>query len=174
MFSFNPCGGCRLRTLKRRSEMERLFLVGTTISLAASWIYIFLLRARISECMRYIQKRIERASPVRWSGDSSAGEEGEAEYTGNPPPSQLDGAISSLLGRATTAERPQPIVEILGNHSSFYYRCSDCSRIFLLPEDRPPKEAARELFRSFGEHVEEEHSLLHSVADQRERRPLEA
>jgi hypothetical protein len=152
--------------------MERLLLLTTAICLAASWIYIFLMRARISDCISYIENQIEKGNTVFGSEDSS-GEESEAEETGNPPRSQLSGATSAPLETAPTAEKPQPLVEISGNHSSFHYRCSDCSRIFLLPEDQPAKAAARELFRCFEIHVEEEHSVLHSLDDQREPRPLE-
>jgi hypothetical protein len=153
--------------------MERLLLLTTAIWLAASWIYIFLLRARINECMSYIENRIETDNPASESGDSSASGEGEEEETGNPPRRQLSSTTSSPLEGATTADRPQPIVEISGNHSSFHYRCSDCSRIFLLPEDQPAKEAARELFRCFEEHVAEEHPIFHSLSDQRQPRPVE-
>jgi hypothetical protein len=153
--------------------MERLLLLSTAIGLAGSWIYIFLLRARINDCMSYIESRIERGKPVFGSGDSSASEERQAEGTRNPPRSPLDGATSSPPERRKMAEEPQPIAEFQGDRSSFHYRCSDCSRIFLLPEDQPPKEAARELFRRFREHVEEEHSELRSVDDQGEPRALE-
>jgi hypothetical protein len=122
--------------------------------------------------MSYIENQFEKNNPVFGSGDSSASEKREAEGAGNPPRGQLSGAKSSPLERATTVEKPQPLVEISGNHSSFYYRCSDCSRIFLLPEDQPAKEAARELFLCFEEHVAEEHSALHSLDNQREPRPL--
>jgi hypothetical protein len=152
--------------------MERLLLSTTAIGLAASWIYIFLLRARISDCVSHIKNRIEKDNSLFGSGDSRGSEEREAEGTGNPPRSQLSGAASSPLERARTAGKPQPLVEISGNHSSFHYRCSDCSRIFLLPEDQPAKEAARELFQCFEEHVAEEHSALRSLGDRGEPRQL--
>jgi hypothetical protein len=38
------------------------------------------------------------------------------------------------------------------------YRCSVCAQVFLLPEDRTPREAAIELLDAFHEHVAEEHA----------------
>jgi hypothetical protein len=38
------------------------------------------------------------------------------------------------------------------------YQCSECGQVFLLPEDRSPKEAAIELLQAFHEHVAEEHA----------------
>jgi hypothetical protein len=38
------------------------------------------------------------------------------------------------------------------------YRCSVCDEVFLLHEDRTPKEAAAELLAVFSEHVREKHS----------------
>ncbi len=38
------------------------------------------------------------------------------------------------------------------------YQCSRCSQIFLLPEDRSPKDGAAELLAAFQEHVGEEHA----------------
>lgn len=37
------------------------------------------------------------------------------------------------------------------------YKCSLCCQIFLLPDDRSPKEAVVELQAAFHEHVGEEH-----------------
>lgn len=38
------------------------------------------------------------------------------------------------------------------------YKCSLCGQLFLLPDDRSPKEAAAELLAAFQEHVGEEHA----------------
>ena len=38
------------------------------------------------------------------------------------------------------------------------YECSLCGQLFLLPDDRSPKEAAAELMIVFQEHVREEHA----------------
>ena len=38
------------------------------------------------------------------------------------------------------------------------YHCSLCGQLFLLPDDRSPKEAAAELWAAFQEHVGEEHA----------------
>jgi hypothetical protein len=40
--------------------MEHLFLWGAIAALAASWIYILVLRAKLRTCMSYIQNRIEK------------------------------------------------------------------------------------------------------------------
>ena len=37
------------------------------------------------------------------------------------------------------------------------YKCSLCGQIFLLPEDRSPKEAAAEVMDAFKEHLREHH-----------------
>ena len=34
------------------------------------------------------------------------------------------------------------------------YRCSQCDQIFLLPEDRGPKDAATELWAAFQDHLQ--------------------
>jgi hypothetical protein len=38
------------------------------------------------------------------------------------------------------------------------YHCSLCGQLFLLPDDRSPKDAAAELVAAFQEHVDEEHA----------------
>jgi hypothetical protein len=38
------------------------------------------------------------------------------------------------------------------------YHCSLCGQLFLLPDDRSPKDAAAELLAAFQEHVGEEHA----------------
>jgi hypothetical protein len=38
------------------------------------------------------------------------------------------------------------------------YRCSLCGQLFVLPDDRSPKDAAAELLAAFQEHVGEEHA----------------
>jgi len=38
------------------------------------------------------------------------------------------------------------------------YRCSQCEQMFLLPEDRGPKDAAAELWAAFQDHVAEVHA----------------
>jgi hypothetical protein len=37
------------------------------------------------------------------------------------------------------------------------YRCSICDQLFLLPEDRCPKEALEEVWAAFNEHTHDEH-----------------
>jgi hypothetical protein len=54
-------------------------------------------------------------------------------------------------------EKPQ-LVMTGGNGEPIGYRCSLCSQLFLLPDDRSPKEAAAELLAAFQEHVGEEHA----------------
>ena len=51
-----------------------------------------------------------------------------------------------------------PRLEItLADNEPAGYRCSVCEQIFILPEDRNPKEAAIELLAAFQEHVVVEH-----------------
>ena len=37
------------------------------------------------------------------------------------------------------------------------YECSLCGQTFLLPEDRPPKQGAAEVWAAFNDHVRREH-----------------
>jgi len=56
------------------------------------------------------------------------------------------------------ARKPQLIVGVSGEHEAINYMCSCCSRAFPLPEDQSPKEAVANLYQSFRDHVELEHS----------------
>ncbi len=38
------------------------------------------------------------------------------------------------------------------------YQCSLCGQLFILPDDRSPKDAAAELLAAFQDHVGEEHA----------------
>jgi len=54
-------------------------------------------------------------------------------------------------------EKPH-LVMTDGKAEPLAYRCSLCGQLFLLPDDRIPKEAAAELLAAFQEHVGEEHA----------------
>ena len=55
------------------------------------------------------------------------------------------------------SKKPKLIISNAGKGQPIYYMCSNCLREFPLPEDQPPKDAVRELFTSFKEHVEQIH-----------------
>jgi len=42
--------------------MEHIYLVGAIACLAVSWIYILILKAKIRDCMRYIEDRIDKTN----------------------------------------------------------------------------------------------------------------
>jgi hypothetical protein len=42
--------------------MEHIYLAGAVTFLALSWIYILILKAKIRDCMRYIEDRIDKAN----------------------------------------------------------------------------------------------------------------
>ena len=54
-------------------------------------------------------------------------------------------------------EKPK-LVMTGGKDEPMVYQCSLCDQLFLLPDDRTPKDAAAELLAAFQEHVAEEHS----------------
>jgi hypothetical protein len=79
------------------------------------------------------------------------------EGSGNPSGTQIgDGGPAQQEG-TTTAERPRLLVSRSSEGEPIYYMCSYCLRGFPLPDIQPQKEAARELYRSFREHVERKH-----------------
>ena len=45
-----------------------------------------------------------------------------------------------------------------GKDEPMTYRCSLCGQLFILPDDRSPKDAAAELLAAFRGHVAEEHA----------------
>lgn len=54
-------------------------------------------------------------------------------------------------------EKPRLVVTDWVKGEPVAYRCSSCSQVFLLPDDRSAKEAAAELIAAFHEHVGEVH-----------------
>jgi hypothetical protein len=55
------------------------------------------------------------------------------------------------------SEKPRLVVTEWGKGEPVTYKCSRCSQIFILPDDRTPKEAAAELIAAFHDHVGEVH-----------------
>jgi hypothetical protein len=56
-----------------------------------------------------------------------------------------------------TSEKPR--LEITpADNEPVGYRCSACGQIFILPEDRSPRDAAIELLAAYQEHVVVEHA----------------
>jgi hypothetical protein len=56
------------------------------------------------------------------------------------------------------AEEKPHLVMSGGKDEPLAYRCSLCGQLFLLPDDRSPKDAAVELLAAFQEHVAEAHA----------------
>jgi hypothetical protein len=55
-------------------------------------------------------------------------------------------------------EKPHLVVTIRVEGEPMSYGCSRCGQIFLLPEDRIPRDAAAELLAVFHDHVGEVHA----------------
>jgi hypothetical protein len=137
--------------------MGHMLLVSGVTCLIVSWIYIFLLRAKVRDCMAYIGERIVKCNPGVDFTDGSPREERETKAKGNRARMQPNAAASAPPKEATLAGKPQLIVASSGNCPSLGYRCSHCLRSFSLVEYQPPKGAVAELFRRFREHVEQDH-----------------
>ena len=56
-----------------------------------------------------------------------------------------------------TIEKPKLEISEYVKGKAFTYQCSLCGQGFLPPEDRNPKEAMKELWTAFNEHVREVH-----------------
>jgi hypothetical protein len=54
-------------------------------------------------------------------------------------------------------EKPR-LVMTGGKDEPMAYQCSLCGQLFLVPDDRSPKDAAAELLAAFHDHVGEEHA----------------
>lgn len=57
----------------------------------------------------------------------------------------------------SSSEQPRLVVTEWVKGEPVAYKCSLCGQLFLLPDDRTPKEAAAELVAAFHEHLGEEH-----------------
>ena len=137
--------------------MERLLLIGAVVCLVLSWFYIFLLRARLRDCMAYIHSRID-TDYRRLEGPLATAAGGRpAMHIGSRWRLSMDGAIRGVEGKATMNEKPKLIVSGSDSPQPLHYVCSHCSRPFYLSGNEPPKEAVAKLLESFGEHVEREH-----------------
>ena len=138
--------------------MEHIYLVGAVACLVVSWIYILVLKAKIRDCMSYIQNRIDQTNP----GLESAGRSLEVVHgskgTGNPLRDCFTGTTFSSRERATMDEKPKLIVGNSDSRQPFHYLCSHCLKQFYLLGNQPPKEAVTELLRTFGEHVVQKHT----------------
>jgi len=55
-------------------------------------------------------------------------------------------------------ENPHLVVTSWVKGEPMSYECSRCGQVFLLPEDRNPRDAAAELVAAFRDHVGEEHA----------------
>jgi len=67
--------------------MEHIYLAGAVMCLALSWIYILILKAKIRDCMRYIEDRIDKANygPESVSPSLEEGRESKATGKGAAP-----------------------------------------------------------------------------------------
>jgi hypothetical protein len=55
------------------------------------------------------------------------------------------------------SEKPRVVVTQWVKGQPITYQCSACGQIFILPDDRSPKEAAAELQAAFRQHLGEVH-----------------
>jgi hypothetical protein len=137
--------------------MERLFLIGALATLVVSWLYIFLLKTKVRDCMAYIHTRIDTAN--RGLADPLPGPSGglNSRRTGNSWGIGRKEASMPALEKATMEGKPKLIVGGSDSPQPLHYLCSHCLQPFYLPGNQPPKEAVAELLQNFGEHVEREH-----------------
>lgn len=57
------------------------------------------------------------------------------------------------------AAKDKPRLAMTGSKDkAMTYCCSLCGQLFILPDDRSPKDAAAEVLAAFQEHVAEEHA----------------
>jgi hypothetical protein len=56
------------------------------------------------------------------------------------------------------SENPILVVTEWAKGEPIAYKCSACGQVFLLPDDRTPKEATDELLAAFHEHLGEVHA----------------
>jgi DNA-binding NarL/FixJ family response regulator len=68
----------------------------------------------------------------------------------------IGGARSQQEGIIATA-KPKLLLGNAGKGEPVYYICSHCLRGFLLPDNQPPIQAAKELYHHFRKHVEQDH-----------------
>ena len=62
-------------------------------------------------------------------------------------------------GRHVVTENiPQLVMASWIKGEPMVYQCSLCGQVFLLPEDRSPKEGVAELWSAFNDHVREVHA----------------
>ena len=84
--------------------------------------------------------------------------EARDEEEGNASVAEFCGAAPPATERAAIAEKPKLIVSNSNKGEPIYYTCSRCLRGFPFPDHTSPKEAVRELYQRFREHVEKEHA----------------
>lgn len=138
--------------------MEHLFfLIGAVTCLVVSWFYIFALKAKVRDCMTYIQDRIDKATPnFERQNHRTEGGQG-SDDCGDPSRRNFKDVTKPAAGKATIDGKPKLIVGDPGRLDPLQYLCSHCLRPFYLPSSQPPKEAVAELLHNFGKHVEREH-----------------
>ena len=137
--------------------MDQVYLVVAVVCLVASWIYILVLKARIRDCVRYIQHRIDQANPGLAGADGSPDKGHESKETGNPSPLPSNSPTPSLMVEATTGGKPKLIVASPDLHRPFHYLCSHCAQTFTLPAEQSLKEAVVELVLRYTQHLEDHH-----------------
>jgi len=140
--------------------MERLFLVGVVVCLGISWFYIILLKAKVRDCMAYIQNRIDAANRSLESPQGSPEDPYDSKQPGNSWRPGREKAAGPDRGEATMDRKPKLIVGGANSPQPLHYLCSHCLKPFYLRGNQSPKEAVAELLQEFGEHVEREHPDL--------------
>jgi hypothetical protein len=70
---------------------------------------------------------------------------------------EIEMQIDEETGDGAKREKPRLLLIPWVKGEPLAYRCSRCCQVFLLPEDRTPKEGAAEVWAAFWEHVDKEH-----------------
>lgn len=68
---------------------------------------------------------------------------------------RIDSHLKDTIAGMTL--KPKLILKGTGEQDCLGYHCSDCDLEFPLAEDETPKQAMKDLYRQFAEHVEKQH-----------------
>ena len=137
--------------------MIAVFIGGVVAGLTVAWGYICSLNATIRVCKVYIHDRIDQQAAY-WNLPDN----GAVERCASTDKRSLCPTDKARLGtlqkkRIEMVGQPQLIVTSFGKSRPIDYVCSLCGRIFPLPEEQSPKEAAAALYSRFKDHIRQDH-----------------
>ena len=107
---------------------------------------------RVSEVLRRL---VLNKLPSDGFRDDGAGP--KEELPEHPSATPLGPKAPSPKVRANLSQRPRLLPSGSDRGESVFYACSCCLQRFSLADDQPPKQAVKELYQYFREHVEQEH-----------------